>query len=250
MGEGTMRNAIVTGAGSGIGRAIALRLASDGTDVVVLDVNRSGANQTAEDIRELGRRAAAIETDVSDAKAVGEAFAQAKAEIGAIQILANVAGIGEFVPFLDLTEQQWDRMIAVHLKGTFNCCKAAVGDMKASGWGRIVNTASVAGLNGGGPGLSHYSAAKAGIVGFTKALAHELGPLGITVNAIAPGLIDTPMIRDSGVAQVIIQATKERSPMRRVGLPGDVAAACAYLVAEDASYITGQVISPNGGGYM
>src|SRR6185503_9460624 len=109
----------------------------------------------------------------------------------------------------------------------------------------IVNTASVAGLNGGGPGLAHYSAAKAGIIGFTKALSHELGPMGITVNAIAPGLIDTPMIRQSGRADALIQYTRERTPMRRVGTPEDIAAACAYLVAEDAGFITGQIISPN-----
>jgi NAD(P)-dependent dehydrogenase (short-subunit alcohol dehydrogenase family) len=218
-----MRNAIVTGGGSGIGRAISMRLANDGADVAILDINAAGAAETAAAIRDLGRRATAFETDVSDAKAVDEGFAQARSTLGALQILVSVAGIGEFVPFIDMTEQQWDRMIAVHLKGTYNCAKAAVGDMLESGWGRIVNIASVAGLNGGGSGLAHYSAAKGGIIGFTKALAYEVGPRGVTVNAIAPGLINTPMIRDSGVAQIIIQATKERSPMRRVGLPGDIA---------------------------
>lgn len=249
MGDATMRNAVVTGGGSGIGRAIAARLASDGNDVAVLDINTAGAEETAATIRELGRRAVAVDVDVSHSGAVSQAFAQARSSLGALQILVNVAGIGEFAPFTDMSEEQWDRMLAVHLKGTFNCTKAGIADM-ASGWGRVVNVASVAGLNGGGPGLAHYSAAKGGIIGFTKALAHELGPMGITVNAIAPGLIDTPMIRDSGVAQAIIQYTKERTPMRRVGTPADVAAACAYLVAEDASYITGQIISPNGGAYM
>lgn len=250
MSKRPMRNAVVTGGGSGIGRAIGLRFAADGTNVAIIDVNSGGAEQTAAAIRDLGRGAIALEADVSDSKAVAAAIAEAKGSLGALQILVNVAGIGEFAPFLEMTEEQWDRMIAVHLKGTFNCAKAAMGDMVDSGWGRIVNIASVAGLNGGGPGLTHYAAAKSGIVGFTKALAHEAGPLGITVNAIAPGLIDTPMIRDSGVAQTIIQYTKERTPMRRVGTPEDVAAACAYLAAEDAGYITGQVISPNGGAYL
>jgi len=247
--KGTMRNAIVTGGGSGIGRAICMRLARDGTDVAILDVNHAGAEETARGIRELGRRAAPISVDVADSEAVNRAVSDAKREFGALQILVNVAGVGEFASFLEMTEAQWDRMIAVHLKGTFNCAKAAVGDMIDSGWGRIVNTASVAGLNGGGPGLAHYSAAKAGIIGFTKALSHELGPMGITVNAIAPGLIDTPMIRQSGRADALIQYTRERTPMRRVGTPEDIAAACAYLVAEDAGFITGQIISPNGGAY-
>jgi NAD(P)-dependent dehydrogenase (short-subunit alcohol dehydrogenase family) len=245
-----MRNAVVTGGGSGIGRAICERLAVDGMDLAILDLNRTGAEETAARVCAVGRRAVAIETDVSDSGAVANAFAQARAALGTLQILVNVAGIGEFVPFTEMTEEQWDRMMAVHLKGTFNCAKAAVADMTASGWGRIVNIASVAGLNGGGPGLAHYSAAKGGIIGFTKALAHELGPAGVTVNAIAPGLIDTPMIRDSFVSQAIIQYTRERTPMRRVGLPADVAAACAFLVAEDAGFTTGQIISPNGGAYM
>ncbi len=249
MGGERMRTAVVTGGGSGIGRAIAMRLAEDGVDVAILDINLAGAEETAAGVRGLGRRGVAIETDVATSTSVAAAFEKAKS-IGPVQILVNVAGIGEFMPFADMTEEQWDRMIAVHLKGTYNCAKAAIGEMVASGWGRIVNMASVAGLNGGGPGLAHYSAAKGGIIGFTKALAHDVGPTGVTVNAIAPGLIDTPMIRDSAVSQVIIQYTKERTPMRRIGLPADIAAACLYLVAEDASFITGQIISPNGGAYM
>lgn len=243
------RNAIVTGGASGIGRAICLRLASTGTNLAILDLNRAGSEETA---KKAGRhvRTLRLVVDVADAQAVRAAVAEARQQLGPAQILVNVAGIGEFCPFAQMSEEQWDRMIAVHLKGTYNCARAAVDDMIAGGWGRIVNMASVAGLNGGGPGLAHYAAAKGGIIGLTKALAHELGPMGITVNAIAPGLIDTPMIRDTGVSQQIIQYTKERTPMRRVGLPEDIAAACAYLAAEDASYITGQIISPNGGAYM
>lgn len=243
------RTAVVTGGGSGIGRAICLRLAAAGAAVAVVDVDRCGAEDTA---RLASGRAQAVPlvADVADGGAVRAVFSEIRGRLGRVGILVNVAGIGEFCPFSQMNEQQWDRMIAVHLKGTYNCTRTAVGDMIAGGWGRIVNMASVAGLNGGGPGLAHYSAAKGGIIALTKALAHELGPLGITVNAIAPGLIDTPMLRESGVAQQIIDYTRERTPMRRVGLPEDVAAACAYLVAEDAGFITGQVISPNGGSYM
>lgn len=244
------RNAIVTGGASGIGRAICLRLAATGANVAILDVNDTGAKATAEGAEGMDARMLPLVADVADASAVRTAVAKAREELGSIDILVNVAGIGEFCVFPEMSEEQWDRMIAVHLKGTFNCTRAVVDSMIEGGWGRLVNMASVAGLNGGGPGLAHYSAAKGGIIGFTKALAHELGPMGITVNAIAPGLIDTPMIRDTGVSQQIIQYTKERTPMRRVGLPEDIAAACAYLVAEDASYITGQILSPNGGAYM
>jgi NAD(P)-dependent dehydrogenase (short-subunit alcohol dehydrogenase family) len=138
----------------------------------------------------------------------------------------------------------------VHLKGTFNCTRALVSDLIDAGWGRIVNISSVAGINGGGSGLSHYSAAKAGIIGFTKSIAHDLGPKGITANVIAPGLIDTPMTRQGVVPDQLFAATAQNAPVRRVGAPEDIAAACAYLVSEDAGFITGQVISPNGGRMM
>ena len=149
-------------------------------------------------------------------------------------ILVNDAGIGQFALLAEMTEEQWDRMIAVHLKGTFNCTRALVPDMIQAGWGRVVNIASVAGLSGGGPGLSHYAAAKGGIVAFTKALAHELGPSGITVNAIAPGLIDTPMIRQGIVSDDIFEVAVRGAPVRRIGAPDDIAAACAYLVSDES----------------
>jgi NAD(P)-dependent dehydrogenase (short-subunit alcohol dehydrogenase family) len=172
------------------------------------------------------------------------------AALGPVHILVNVAGIGAFAPLLEIRQEDWDRMIAVHLTGTFNCTRAIVPDMLAAGWGRVVNIGSVAGLNGGGPGLSHYAAAKGGIIAFTKAVAHELGPSGITVNCIAPGLIDTPMVRGAMVSPELRTRAIEGAPVRRIGAPEDIAAACAYLVAEDAGFLTGQVISPNGGRYM
>jgi len=198
-------------------------------------------------VRGLGVRGAAVEIDVSSADRVGAGIERVRKELGPIAILVNVAGIGEFVPLMQMTEAQWDRMLGVHLKGTFNTTRACVPDMIAAGWGRIVNVASVAGLNGGGPGLSHYAAAKAGIIGFTRAIAQELGPMGITVNAVAPGLIDTPMIRTAGAPDSLYDAVVKRTPVRRLGQPEDIAVAAAFLTSDDAGFTTGQVLSPNGG---
>jgi len=244
------RNAVVTGGASGIGRAIAVRLARDGADVAVLDLDSAGGRVATGEIAALGRRAIAVEADVASAASVAAAAERVRRELGPVHILVNDAGIASFVPFLELREADWDRMIAVHLKGTFNCTRAFLPDMTAAGWGRVVNVASVAGLNGGGPGLTHYAAAKAGIIGLTKTLASEFGQAGVTVNAIAPGLIDTPLLDRSGMPEPIRRMIVERAPIRRIGAPEDIAAACAFLVSEEASFVTGQVVSPNGGGWM
>ncbi|MCS6925236.1 MAG: 3-oxoacyl-ACP reductase FabG [Candidatus Binatia bacterium] len=251
MGAAT-RTAVVTGGASGIGRAISLRLARDGANVAIFDLDRTGAEAVAAEITTLGRKGEVYQVDVANRTQVEAAVQRVRRELGPIHILVNDAGIGEFVPLAQMSEAQWDRMIAIHLKGTFNCTKAVIQDMVDAKWGRIVNISSVAGL-GGGAGLVHYSAAKAGIIGFTKALAQEVGPMGITVNAIAPGLIDTPILRKSDLpeeqVQQFIETIVGRTPVRRVGIPDDIAAACAYLVSEEASFFTGQVISPNGGMY-
>ncbi|TMB59955.1 MAG: SDR family oxidoreductase [Deltaproteobacteria bacterium] len=243
------RNAMVTGGASGIGRAICLRLARDGADVAVLDLDQAGGRQVADEVGALHRRAVAVEADVASAASVAAAVERVHAALGPVHILVNDAGIAGLVPLQDMSEEQWDRMIAVHLKGAFNCTRTILGDMLATGWGRIVNVSSVAGLSGA-PELVHYSAAKAGLIGFTKALAAEVGPRGITVNAIAPGLIDTPLLQRSGWPDSLTRAVIAQNPIKRIGTPEDIAAACAYLVSEEASYVTGQVLSPNGGGYL
>jgi 2-hydroxycyclohexanecarboxyl-CoA dehydrogenase len=243
------RTAVVTGGASGIGRAIALRLAQGGADVAVLDQNAEGAARVAEEVRGLGRRGLAAEVDVARAASVAAAVERVHQELGPVHILVNDAGIADFTPLLQMTEEGFDRMIAVHLKGTFLCTRAFLPDMIAARFGRVVNLASVAGLRGA-PGLTHYSAAKAGIIGFTKALATEVGAHGVTVNAIAPGLIDTPLIRRSAMPSPMIDAIVRQTPVARIGMPEDIAAACAYLVAEDAGFFTGQVMSPNGGGHL
>jgi 2-hydroxycyclohexanecarboxyl-CoA dehydrogenase len=244
------RIAIVTGGASGIGRAICLRLARDGADVAVLDIDVPGAERVARDVAALGRRGLAVEADVASAASVAAAAARVRGGLGPAGILVNDAGIASFVPLLQMTEAEWDRLVAVHLKGTFNCTRALLPDMVAARSGRIVNIASVAGLNGGGPGLAHYAAAKAGIIGFTKAVALEVGAHGVTVNAVAPGLVDTPLLDRSGMPQEIRDLVVQRMPVGRIGVPDDIAAACAYLVSEEASFVTGQVLSPNGGGYL
>lgn len=247
------KNAVVTGGASGIGRGICLRLAREGANVAILDLNLAGAEAVVAEVVALGRKSVACKADVANRAQVDAAIEQVRKALGPIQILVNDAGIGKFVLLSEMSEEAWDEMIGIHLKGTFNCTKAVVQDMVDAKWGRVVNISSTAGL-GGAAGLVHYSAAKAGIIGFTKGLAAELGPLGITVNAIAPGLIDTPILLKggtlSGRMQKFIQQTANRAPVRRNGVPDDIAAACAYLVSEDASFFTGQVVSPNGGMYM
>jgi len=244
------RNALITGGASGIGRAIALRLARDGTDVAVLDRHVGGAQAVADEIARTGRRALAAEVDVADTASVARAVADVRATLGPIHVVVNSAGIADFAPLAELAEERWLRMLDVHLNGTYRVTRAAFADMVAAGWGRIVNVASAAALNGGGPGLAHYAAAKAGIIGFTRALAHELGPSGITVNAIAPGLVDTPLIHGAGAPAGLYDAAVARLPVRRIGQPQDIAAACAYLVSEEGGFCTGQVLSPNGGAVM
>src|SRR5690349_4731773 len=191
------RVAVVTGGASGIGRSIVLRLAREGADVAIVDVDAAGAEDAAAAVRTAGRRAVAAAADVASGTSVASAADRVRAALGRVHVLVNDAGIASFVPLLQMREEEWDRLIAVHLKGTFHCTRAFLPDMIDARWGRVVNVSSVAGLNGGGPGLTHYAAAKAAIVGFTKALALEVGPFGITVNAIAPGLVDTPLLARS-----------------------------------------------------
>jgi 2-hydroxycyclohexanecarboxyl-CoA dehydrogenase len=240
------KTAVVTGGASGIGRAIALRLARDGADVAILDLDAAGAERVAREVTALGRRAAAVETDVASSASVARAVERVHEALGAAAILVNDAGICSFTPLAQMTEEAWDRMIAVHLKGTFTCTRALMDDMIAARWGRIVNISSVAGIRGA-PTLAHYGAAKAGVIGFTQAVALEIGPLGITVNAIAPGLIDTPLLKSSKMPEAMIEYAIGQTAVGRIGLPDDIASAAAWLVSEEASFVTGQVVSPNGG---
>ena len=243
------RHALVTGGGSGIGRAVAQRLARDGAAVTVLDLDAGGARKVVEALAAAGVRAHAVVADVSEATAVAAAVADARRALGAVHILVCCAGIAGFAPLLEMTAAQWERMLAVHLTGTFTTAQAVLADMVAARWGRIVTISSVGGLRGG-PNLTHYAAAKAGVIGFTKALALEVGMHGITANAVAPGLVDTPMLRGSGIPATVLEQSLRQIPVGRLGTPEDVAVVCAFLASPEAEFITGQVLSPNGGGWL
>ncbi|HKA85366.1 MAG TPA: 3-oxoacyl-ACP reductase FabG [Acidimicrobiales bacterium] len=243
------RPAIVTGAGSGIGRAIAERLAEDGHAVAVLDLDEAAAEAVAGELRDKGHAAVAFGVDVSDRQRVNGAVQRVREALGPVLVLVNNAGLSGFTPFLKISDELWDRIMAVNLSGPFYVTQAVLPDMIEAGWGRIVNISSSS-AQGGQQYMVHYVSSKAGLIGFTKALALEFGPKGITVNTIPPGFIDTPMLRASeeqGLLGTSVDRIAEATPVRRAGRPGDIAAACAFLVSDEAGYITGQVIGVNGG---
>lgn len=243
------RTAIVTGGASGIGLAVARRLAEDGAAVAILDLDGEAADDAATSLEAASSGAMGLAVDVRDRHQVYGAVAEVSTRLGTPTILVNSAGLDRFEPFLSISTESWERIIAVNLTGTFHACQAIVPHMADARWGRIVNISSSSAQTGN-PLMTHYSAAKAGVVGFTKALALELGREGITVNTVPPSFIDTPMLRRSearGFLGAGIEVHERTTPVRRVGRAEDVAAACAFLVRDEASYITGQVVGVNGG---
>ena len=244
------RTAIVTGAGSGIGRGIATRLAEDGLAVAILDLNQEAADTVTAELTGRGLVAASFGgVDVSDRSQVNAAVEAVREELGRPLVLVNNAGITGFKAFGDITDEKWDRMMEVNLNGPFYCAQAVIPGMVEAGWGRIVNISSSS-AQSGQPYMVHYVTSKAGLIGFTKALALELAPKGITVNTIPPGFVDTPMLRvseEKGLLGGSLEDNAERTPVRRAGTPQDIAHACSFLVSELSSYITGQVIGVNGG---
>ncbi len=254
MGQGrseTPRVAVVTGGGSGMGRAICQRLAAEGHGVAVLDIDAGATEQVAKEIEANGGKAAGVAVDVSDRGAVDAAMDAARAAFGPIGILVTSAGIEGFERFLDIDVATWERMLAVNLTGTFHCIQSAVPDMVAAGWGRIV-TISSSSAQSGTKRMAHYVASKGGVIALTKAVALDLASKGITVNTIPPGAIDTPMMRrpiESG-AMASLDQVIARAPLGRLGTPDDIAGACAFLCSEEAGYITGQQINVNGAWYI
>jgi 2-hydroxycyclohexanecarboxyl-CoA dehydrogenase len=238
--------AIVTGGARGLGRAISLRLAKDGAAISVWDLKADGAEETAAMIKEAGGRAIACAGDATLVDDIAKAVARTRAELGPIAILVNNAAISPFDPFESITEKMWERVMALNLKGPFLCTKAAIPDMVAAGWGRIINISSSSAQTGAAR-QTHYAASKAGVIGFTKALAIEYATKGITANCVPPGFVDTPGLRE---APVDIAGVSQRSPMQRPGTPENIAAAVAFLASEEADYITGHTLSVNGGRYL
>ncbi len=236
---------IVTGGAQGLGRAIALTFANKGADIAIFDVNMESAQKVAKEIECIGRKAVSLKVDVSKHFEVEMMVDRVLQEFGRIDMLINNAGISQVVSIEDMTEEDWDRVMAVNLKSVFLCSKAVIGTMKRQRSGRIVNMGSVAGKVGGFTATCAYSVSKAGIMCFTKALARELAPFGITVNAVAPGVINTEM--SENIARGDFSRYLKTIPLGKIGSPEDVANAVAFLVSDEASYITGEILDVNGG---
>ncbi|HEX7927511.1 MAG TPA: SDR family NAD(P)-dependent oxidoreductase [bacterium] len=242
------RVALVTGAAAGIGRACAIALARQGADVAVLDLNGPGAQETATRITALGRKPLAVPCDVSDAAAVHAAVEQTRAKLGEPLIVVSNAGIGGVASlFRNERKENWDRIFAVHVNGAYHCVRETINPMLEANWGRVVLISSVAATLGW-KGAAGYAAAKAALLGFMRSLALETASKGVTSNAVCPGVVDTALMRE-GTARVRDQL-EASIPMRRIGHPEDIAEAVAYLCSERGGYMTGQIISPNGGLWM
>ena len=245
----TGKVAFITGAGQGIGRGVALRLATEGAAIAAVDQNLETAGQTAEELREAGGIALELQADVSSSEAVAEAVRRAAGALGPIAILANVAGIyGRHAPIREQDLENWQRVLAVNLTGSFLCARAVLPGMLERRWGRIVNVASGQAQRPRA-NVGPYAASKAAVIGFTKALALEVAAHGVTVNAIMPAVTDTAMPRQHGSEERLREQAR-RNPIGRIGQPADLAASIAFLVSDDAEYITGQTLAVNGGAIM
>ena len=251
MADLTAKIAIITGAGQGIGKAIAIRLAQAGADIVVAELVPERITATVEEIQKMGRAAIGVEVDVRNNQHVQAMVAAAVENFGRVDILVNNAGTDIVCDLVDLSDQDWDLQIDVNLKGTFYCCRAALPEIIKAGGGAIVNIASAAGYISY-PGGTAYAAAKAGVMALTRSLAGEVGRHNIRVNAIAPGPIDTPLARSvfADMAKRDDPAVFANGPIRRMGRPEEIANAVAFLASDESSYVTGDTLSVSGGTHM
>jgi len=239
------RVAIVTGGAAGIGEAICIRLAEEGSRVAILDIDIEGAQNTAQEIEKAGSEALALEVDVSKSAEVDTAVKQVISRFGTVDILVNNAGICISDKINGMADELWDRTHDVNLKGVFLCCRAVIPHMKERRYGKILNISSILGLTGS-PAMVHYGAAKTGVIGFTRGLATELGPYNINVNAVGPASIHTQLLEQETTPEVR-ERLQGKIPLRRIGDPIDVANAVLFLVSDEASYITGQCLFVCGG---
>ncbi len=243
----TDKVAIITGAGRGIGRVISFRLAEYGAKVVVNDVVSEDGNSTVEKIKEKNGLASFVQADISTWDGAKELAQKAKEAFGSIDVLVNNAGITRDKLLRDMEEEDWDKVLDINLKGVFNCCKFVVPDMVEKKYGKIVNMSSRAYL--GNPGQVNYSASKAGILGFTRSLAMEVGRYNINVNAVVPGMVDTELVRSHPKYDQIVERALKQTPLKRVGQPEEIASLVHFLVSDESSYITGETVHITGGRY-
>lgn len=239
--------AIVTGAGRGIGRGIALGLAKQGATVVAVELDGNSAMDVAREVEQLGSKAMAAPADITNSSQINEMVAKAIKEFGKVDILINNVGWNKVQPFVNSTEDFWDKVIAINLKGPIICCRAVIDNMMQNNYGKIINISSDAGRVGS-TGESVYSAAKGGVIAFTKTLAREMARYKINVNCISPGPSDTPFFAQVAAENPkLMEAVKKGIPWRRLGVPEDIANTVVFLASDDAEYITGQTLSVSGG---
>lgn len=245
------RIAVVTGAASGIGMAIARRAARDAHAVALLDVNEDGVRQVAKELAAEGAQAIGYALDVSDRDQVDDVFASVRRDLGAVGILVTSAAVAIQEPFAEITVESWNRLLAINLTGTFHCAQVALPDMVEAGWGRIVFISSSSAQRGA-VRMAHYAASKGGVIALTKTLALEYAATGVTVNNVAPSSIDTPSVQRKWDAGILPpkDVMAANMPVGRMGTGDDIAAACAFLYSDEASYMTGQTMSVNGGAFV
>ncbi|EJL34405.1 SDR family NAD(P)-dependent oxidoreductase [Novosphingobium sp. AP12] len=247
--ESVIRTAIVTGGASGMGRATSLRFARDGHAVGVLDIDGKGAAEVADEINAAGGKAIALTADLGERGQIEAAVALTREALGPVTIVVNNAAVESFAPVAEVTDADWDQLMAVNLKGAFVLIQTVLDDMVAAGWGRVINV-SAFGAQIGAPNMALYTASKGGVIAMTRSMAVELGRQGITVNSVSPGFIDTPMARraiDGDLFPVPYEQIIASYPIPRLGKPEEIAAACAFFASEDAGYVTGQLLGVNGG---